>query len=202
MNSMPYIDYLIYAAHTAFWLAFGVTRMATARPRTVEETPGSAAAAGSEGVAFARTAVAIHMVAFAVMYFGLGQAVIPHAVPTWFVGQRLAGFGVILLGAVLASWAVASFQSWRFQAKLDAGHQLATGGPFRYLRHPIYAALNLLALGSAVWVPTMALWIAFGLMVIGSEVRARLEERLLHRAFGQTYADYSLRTKRFIPGIY
>ncbi len=49
-------------------------------------------------------------------------------------------------------WALDYFRSWRFRAKLDEGHQLATGGPFRLLRHPIYMGLNLLALGSAFWV--------------------------------------------------
>jgi protein-S-isoprenylcysteine O-methyltransferase Ste14 len=58
-------------------------------------------------------------------------------------------------GAALMSWARVWFASWRFRAKVDASHQLATGGPFALLRHPIYMGLNLLALGSAVWDPTL-----------------------------------------------
>ena len=56
--------------------------------------------------------------------------------------------------------AASTFRSWRFRATLDKGHQLATGGPFSLLRHPIYMGLNLLALGRAIWVPTLTLWIA------------------------------------------
>ena len=63
-------------------------------------------------------------------------------------------------------------------------------------------ALNLLALGSAFWVPTLTVWAAFVLVVLGSELRARTEEGVLARAFGDAYIDYCGRTKRFIPGLY
>jgi protein-S-isoprenylcysteine O-methyltransferase Ste14 len=100
------------------------------------------------------------------------------------------------------SWALEYFRSWRFRAKLDAGHQLATGGPFRLLRHPIYMGLNLLAIGSAIWVPTPLLWTAVGVMLIGSDLRARGEERVLLAAFGDAYREYCARTRRFVPGVY
>jgi protein-S-isoprenylcysteine O-methyltransferase Ste14 len=142
------------------------------------------------------------MLAFGVMYLGIGNAVIPDRVPSSFPGQRVVGVGVIALGAALVSWAVASFHSWRFRAKLDRGHQLATEGPFRLLRHPIYMGLNLLALGTAIWIPTMITWIACALMAVGSDLRARSEETLLGRAFGSAYTQYCARTRRFIPGLY
>ena len=99
-------------------------------------------------------------------------------------------------------WALVYFRSWRFRATLDKGHQLATGGPFRILRHPIYMGLNLLALGSAIWIPTPVVWTAFVLMAIGSDLRARAEEPLLLKVFGSAYREYSARTRRFVPGIY
>jgi protein-S-isoprenylcysteine O-methyltransferase Ste14 len=142
------------------------------------------------------------MFAFGVMYFGLGQAVIPSRVPEWFPGQRLVGASVIVSGAALMSWALVYFRSWRFRAKLDQGHQLATGGPFRLMRHPIYMGLNLLALGTAIWVPTAIVWVGFALMVLGSDLRARAEEKLLEQSFGEPYRSYLARTQRFVPGIY
>jgi protein-S-isoprenylcysteine O-methyltransferase Ste14 len=62
--------------------------------------------------------------------------------------------------------------------------------------------LNLLAVGSAVWAPTLVTWIAAGLMVLGSDLRARAEERLLTGTFGETYSTYCQRTARFVPGLY
>jgi protein-S-isoprenylcysteine O-methyltransferase Ste14 len=133
---------------------------------------------------------------------GVGAAVIPRRVPVWFPGQRIAGTLIIALGAWLMCWALVYFRSWRFRAKLDAGHELATGGPYALVRHPIYAGLNLLALGTAVWVPTPLTWIAVGLMVLGSDLRGRAEEGVLRQAFGDAYRDYCARTRRFVPGVY
>ena len=49
--------------------------------------------------------------------------------------------------------------------QLDSEQQLATVGPFRCLRNPIYMGLNLLALGSDIWAPGAMLWIAVALML-------------------------------------
>jgi len=62
--------------------------------------------------------------------------------------------------------------------------------------------LNLLALGTALWVPTAIVWAAFVLMAIGSDLRARAEEPLLRQAFDSAYREYCARTRRFVPGIY
>lgn len=201
---MGFADVLIYPVHLAFWVAFGVTRLVTAQAHAAAAPPTENApeAQREETAPWSRTVLAVHLAAFAIMYFGVGAAVIPPRVPAWFFGQGIVGTCVIALGAFLACWGVASFQSWRFRAKLEQGHQLATRGAFRFLRHPIYMGLNLLALGTAVWVPTFIVWLGAAIMVLGSELRARSEERVLATAFGAPYVEYCARTHRFIPGIY
>ena len=62
--------------------------------------------------------------------------------------------------------------------------------------------LNLLALGTAVWIPTPILWVSLLLMIVGSDLRARAEENLLARVFGDAYRDYREHTSRFVPGVY
>jgi len=197
-------DLLLYCVHGAYWASFGVTRaLARAGHRAPTEGAGGTPVARHERTApFSRSLLAIHMLAFGVMYFGIGNAVLPNRVPAWFTGQRIAGACAIGAGAALMSWAVLSFRSWRFRAKLEEGHQLATEGPFRLLRHPIYMGLNLLSLGTAIWVPTVIVWSAFVLMAVGSDLRARSEEALLAQAFGPVYGEYCSRTRRFIPGLY
>jgi protein-S-isoprenylcysteine O-methyltransferase Ste14 len=201
---MSNLDIAIYTMHGLFWGAFGVTRIITGRRDRGENIAESTTPiSGKETSApFSRTLVAFHATAFAVMYIGMGIAVFPHRVPVWFAGQRIAGALVISGGAVLVVWALVYFRSWRFRAAVDNRHQLATDGPFRYLRHPIYMGLNLLALGTAIWVPTAIVWAAFVLMTIGSDLRARAEETLLINAFGVPYREYFARTRRFIPGLY
>lgn len=202
---MSHKDLLIYAVHGGFWAAFGVAHAITSRrssppsPHAPEPAPTNERETAAP---FAKGLVALHMLAFGIMYFGIGSAAFPQRVPAWFIGQRLVGTAIIALGAAIACWARVWFHSWRFQAKLDAGHQLATGGPFRFMRHPIYMGLSLLALGTAIWIPTIPCWIAFVLMVLGSDLRGRAEEKVLTEAFGARYSSYCAVTRRFIPRIY
>ena len=195
---MSNIDFLIYAVHTLFWWAFVITRLLLRRRDRNQD----AAEAQETAAPYSRALVGFHAIAFALMYIGIGIAVVPHRVPTWFTGQRVVGSLIISAGAALVVSALIYFRSWRFRAAVDARHQLATEGPFRFLRHPIYMGLNLLALGSAIWVPTTILWVAFVFMAIGSDLRARAEECLLTQVFGSAYREYSARTRRFVPGIY
>jgi protein-S-isoprenylcysteine O-methyltransferase Ste14 len=182
-HTMPNPDLVLYPVHGAFWSAFGITM--------VVHTAG-----------YSRALVAFHAVAFGVMYFGMADAVFGRRVPAWFEGQRSAGTAVVAAGAALMVATLVHFRSWRFRATLDQGHQQATSGPFRIFRHPIYMALNLLALGSAIWVPTPTLWVSVLLMAIGGDLRGRAEERILEDAFGDRYRQYCRRTRRFLPYVY
>jgi protein-S-isoprenylcysteine O-methyltransferase Ste14 len=197
-------SFAILNVHWAFWGAFGLTRvLLRLRDRKDDGATDISPVPQQETTApYSRALLAFHALAFVVMYVGLGYAAISGRVPDWFPGQRVAGALVIAGGAVLVISALVSFRSWRFRATLDKSHQLATGGPFTIMRHPIYMGLNLLALGSALWVPTAMVWAAGVLMVIGSDLRARAEEALLTQAFGPAYREYCARTKRFVPGVY
>jgi protein-S-isoprenylcysteine O-methyltransferase Ste14 len=199
-------DLRIYIVDACFWLAFVIGDIAarSVRRRGSVESPSPAIASAEEPLRAVRANVvlAAHMVAFALLYGGIGQAVFGsrgHPLPAL---SPLVGALVILAGGVLAGWARLSFASWRFRAQLDAGHQLATGGPFRIVRHPIYAALDLLALGSALWYASLVIWLGAMLMAVTGDLRARAEEPLLEQAFGDEYRAYRGRTRRFIPGVY
>jgi protein-S-isoprenylcysteine O-methyltransferase Ste14 len=198
------IDYWLYGLHALYWLSFaGARRVGRSMQARVDPAAEPAAAAEAPVAAkHARLLVMFHGIGFLLMYFSIQASVVFGHVDEWFGAQRVVGGAIILAAAALAAWAVVSFASWRLQAKLDAGHQLATGGAFRYLRHPIYMSFNLLALGSAVWAPSAMGWAAIVLMAIGGDLRARAEEPLLTAAFGTAYAAYSARTRRFIPGLY
>jgi protein-S-isoprenylcysteine O-methyltransferase Ste14 len=199
----------VYAAHILFWLVFGAANLYARLRSGAAPPPASASAATTPNATAplrapnASLLVAVHMVAFGVMYFAVGKTVLSRTVPFDPSSTRaIVGAALIASGAVLAFWARVSFASWRIRAQLDAGHQLATGGPFRVIRNPIYLALNLLALGTAIWVSGIAVWIALLLTVLGGELRARAEEPLLERAFGDEYREYRKRTWRFVPGVY
>jgi protein-S-isoprenylcysteine O-methyltransferase Ste14 len=194
----------IYAAHAAFWCAFVIARLIaqSSAPGQHDNREGATRASTQDAAPYSRALVSFHAFAFAILYFGLGIAVFGGHSLALFQSQPIAALLVIGCGAVLCCWALLYFRSWRFRATVAVGHELATGGPFRLLRHPIYMALNLLALGSALWIPTPIVWFSFVLVVVGSDLRARSEEALLLRTYGDAYASYCERTRRFVPGVY
>lgn len=200
-------DYAIYGVHAVFWGAFSLTRALVSRRGGAAAPPAPSPAAAPtvdrpQTAPYSRALLGLHMVGFAVMYFGLGQAVLGQQVPERFPLQRVAGALTIFAGSAFMCWALLFFRSWRFRAKLEAGHELATGGPFGIVRHPIYLGLNLLAVGTALWVPSRLELLAAVLLLLGSDLRARSEERLLQEGFGDRYRVYMGRTRRFVPGLY
>ncbi len=81
-------------------------------------------------------------------------------------------------------------------------HQLVTKGPYRWIRHPLYAGafleLLLLALLAANWF-MLALW-ALGALVFRFVVIPREEGNLI-RVFGEEYKAYVRRTGALFPRI-
>jgi protein-S-isoprenylcysteine O-methyltransferase Ste14 len=200
-SSMPFrpADLAIYAAHAAFWIVFAAAFALRRKSPALASSPESREHRAAK---HSRLLVAFHFVGFAVMYTGIEFAVFHRRATDLFPGQRVVGAMVIATGAVLSASAILYFHSWRFRAEVQKGHRLATGGPFAVVRHPIYTGLDLLALGSALWLQSPLVWAGFALMAVCGDVRARSEEKLLIEVFGDDYISYKKRTWRTIPGIY
>ena len=80
------------------------------------------------------------------------------------------------------------------------GHDLVTGGPYRYIRHPIYTGMLLAIFGSALVAGLVWPAVSVG-MAIYCVSRARTEEGLIMQAFPEQYTQYKRRTKAFIPFV-
>jgi len=92
--------------------------------------------------------------------------------------------------------------AWSLLPEAGQNAGLVTTGPYRLVRHPIYLGLTLLAMGQAL---AFGSWPAF-LVVLCTIVpsfawRARAEEVLLGRIFGERYAAYRRRTRMIIPHL-
>lgn len=77
---------------------------------------------------------------------------------------------------------------------------IVSSGPYRWLRHPIYAAILLFASAGVASRPS---WAAAGLgalLLAGALVRALAEEKLLVERYPE-YRDYARRTRRFVPFV-
>ena len=89
-----------------------------------------------------------------------------------------------------------------FSTSLAVSETLVTDGPYRFVRHPMYAAFLLLwtlfALIAANWFVGAAGIAAFVIVLV---VRTPKEERLLLGLFGDEYRAYMHRTGRIVPRL-
>ena len=102
----------------------------------------------------------------------------------------------------LMIWARAVFgrRSFHATANPTAGG-LVTTGPYRFIRHPIYAAACFFG-----WAGVASHWSAVSaqlgvLLLIGAFVRMLCEERLLAGQYPE-YREYARVTKRIVPYLF
>jgi protein-S-isoprenylcysteine O-methyltransferase Ste14 len=84
---------------------------------------------------------------------------------------------------------------------IDDTAVLVTRGIYKYIRHPLYSSLILLALG--VFLKDIS-FISFTLALVASGlpvVMAKVEEKENIQKFGEEYSSYIKSTKMFIPFV-
>ena len=111
------------------------------------------------------------------------------------------GTVVCATGIAVAIWArVHLGRNWSAEPAIKEGHILVTSGPYRFVRHPIYASLLLAACGSAL--VGGSIWIVVLITLAGILMyRMIKEERILFAEFKQEYFAYKRRTCLLIPFI-
>ncbi len=130
--------------------------------------------------------------------FGFGRLLTLGDWLTW-VGVFIMISGVVFRRYVIS--VLGKFFTATVQIHQD--HQLIKAGPYRYIRHPSYLGILILALGNGI---ALANWISLLLCIalpaIGIIQRIKVEEKALYHHFGEQYKDYSKNTWRIIPYIY
>jgi protein-S-isoprenylcysteine O-methyltransferase Ste14 len=110
------------------------------------------------------------------------------------------GWALVLAFAVWNGWSLWLFA--RHETGLlpgQATRAMIEEGPYRLSRNPLYVGLLALYLGVALLVPTfwgLVLFPAAVLLVLWGAIRP--EERFLHQRFGETYAVYTRRVRRWL----
>jgi protein-S-isoprenylcysteine O-methyltransferase Ste14 len=124
-----------------------------------------------------------------------------HLVPQ-LLNPVLQSIGLVLYlgGAIWLIW------TDRYLAKVFAGdlskRKVMTQGPYRFVRHPRYAALVASRIAFALTLGSILAWLFFLGWLWVNLRRVRLEEAHLRELFGAEYEAYIARTARFLPGIY
>lgn len=80
--------------------------------------------------------------------------------------------------------------------------RLVIQGPYQFIRHPMYASLLLLAWGVFLKQINLLSGVLALLVSLALFLTAAYEERENLRVFGEEYAAYAQKTKRFIPFVF
>jgi len=88
------------------------------------------------------------------------------------------------------------------QGRIDKTTVLVTVGAYRYIRHPLYASLLLLAWGAFLKQPSLPGTVLAAAATASLIATARAEEVELSQKFGSAYAEYRKSTKMFIPYVF
>jgi protein-S-isoprenylcysteine O-methyltransferase Ste14 len=79
--------------------------------------------------------------------------------------------------------------------------ELVERGPYRYVRHPIYAAGLVFFTGYALWSGPLALAVT-GVLAVVWALKCAVEERFLRERY-DAYSGYARRVPhRLVPGVY
>lgn len=79
---------------------------------------------------------------------------------------------------------------------------LVTEGPYRYIRHPLYAIFIGITVAMTLIASNWVFGVFVPIVLFAMLLRVRYEENILKNEYGQTYLDYMERTKKLIPKIY
>jgi protein-S-isoprenylcysteine O-methyltransferase Ste14 len=119
--------------------------------------------------------------------------------PAW---ARWIGVGLAAMSIPLLAWVHHTLgKHWSTSVQLQEGHTLVTSGPYRWVRHPMYAVLFTFFVGVSL---ISAFWLIV-LLVVGSMLmlymRLDKEEAMMIEQFGDAYRAYMRRTGRLLPRL-
>lgn len=112
----------------------------------------------------------------------------PHLSPLHWLSDMLIGGGFVSIGV-----------AWDVLYKAQRAHQIATTGPYAYLRHPQYVGFIAIMLGFLIQWPTIITLLMFPVLAAMYIRLARREERDALAEFGDVYARYAATTPAFFP---
>ena len=114
----------------------------------------------------------------------------------------IAGIVLVTGGYACTLWCYAAMgNTWRIGVNKNEKTTLVERGPYRAIRHPIYAFQLVMLAGAALLLPTI---LSFGILVlhyICALIKAVDEENYLKTVHGQAYVDYMARTGRLLPKV-
>jgi protein-S-isoprenylcysteine O-methyltransferase Ste14 len=137
------------------------------------------------------------VLAFILMVLGVAWLVLQREV----LARSAAAAVVQIAAVVLMIAARITFGRRSFHAAANPTEGgVVTTGPYRWLRHPIYAAILYFVWATALDHHTWQAIAAASIITAGAILRMIAEEKLLNEKYAE-YAAYCARTRRVIPFV-
>ncbi len=192
--------WVLLAEYTLTFLTFGIW-VARKNPDLINER--GRMAANVKG--WDKILVSIYMVMFIALFVVAGVDAGRYQWSTMPVAVQALGFICIFAAMALTYWVMLSnpFLSTYVRIQDDRGHQVASTGPYRYIRHPMYVGMiPLYAIGTPLLLGSWWALVPGAGIAIVIVIRTALEDRML-RAELPGYAEYAQQVRyRLLPGVW
>jgi protein-S-isoprenylcysteine O-methyltransferase Ste14 len=110
------------------------------------------------------------------------------------------GLFLIYIGVIIILWALVYLRLATFALIETRRKELVTGGPYRFLRHPIYTGTIACFIGAALTLKSWPGLIGTVCLFIPAAVyRGRAEDKALERKFGVKWQEYVRGTGSLLP---
>lgn len=122
-----------------------------------------------------------------------------------FVLTPTAILGIALFFVGLGLYFASRLYLGRFfseKVRIRSDHKLITKGPYRYIRHPIYAGEMLYFLSIPLIFSSIYDFVIMLAIIPMLLYRIRCEEKVPSSKFGQEYEEYAHNTWRLVPFLY
>jgi protein-S-isoprenylcysteine O-methyltransferase Ste14 len=180
---------IAWLALLAYWLVMASNVKATARSETYLSR------FGHLGPLFLAGALMVYPLSEPLDI--LNQPLFPFTLPVLVLGDVL-----LVAGIVIAIWARRTLgRNWSANVMQKTGHELIEGGPFRYVRHPIYSGFLLAMIGTTLLIDERRAVLATVIAFLAFWRKYRLEERFMLELFGENYVAYRARVSALLPRI-
>lgn len=117
---------------------------------------------------------------------------------------EILGLLLYATGFILMGWALLTLGRF-YQLGGSAPRsqdEMVTEGPYRLIRHPMYAAALSISLGLSLLIQSVAFFSVFVIYLVLILSLIPLEERELRKAYGDKYTVYERKTRMLLPAIY
>lgn len=118
------------------------------------------------------------------------------------IAIQLIGLAIMLIGVIGYIVSILHLRhNWAVSAAIKEGHTLVKSGPYKFIRHPMYFFMILVALGSGMLISNFLIMLYTPIVAFLYYLRAKKEEEMLVKALSG-YEQYMKESKMLIPGIF